>query len=112
MAETTFRLAIPEAGLSIEQNTEHVPHDNKYYVLRDGAVVAGYQALKKAREKLQQLKDEVGFKPAAAAPTPEGTGDELANREHIERLLDAASSYWSQSHKHRGGGGRGGRGGV
>lgn len=111
MADTSFRLAVPEAGLSIEQNTEHVPHDNKYYVLRDGAVVGGYLALKKAREKLQQLKDELGFKPAAAAP-PGESGDDLANREHIERLLDAASSYWSQSHKHRGGGGRGGRGGV
>ncbi len=110
MADKSFRLAIPEAGLSIEQNTEQVPHDNKYYVLRDGTAVGAYLALKKAREKLQQLKDEVGFKPASQAA--DGSGDEQANREHIERLLDAASSYWSQSHKHRGGGGRGGRGGV
>lgn len=110
MAEKTFRLAVPEAGLAIEQNTEHVPHDNRYYVLRNGTVVVGYPALKKAREKLQQLKDEMGFKPPE--PAAEGSAEERANREHIERLLDAASSYWSQSHKYRGGGGRGGRGGV
>ena len=110
MAEKTFRLAVPEAGLSIEQNTEAVPHDGKFYVLRDGKVVGGYPALKKARERLQQLKDEIGFKPAETAG--DQSAEERANREHVERLLDSATSYWSQAHKYRGGGGRGGRGGV
>lgn len=110
MATKTFRLAVPEAGLSIEQNTEQVPNDGRFYVVQAGRVVGGYPLLKKAREKLQQLKDEVGFTPQAAATA--GTGEDRANREHVERLLDAATSYWSQSHKYRGGGGRGGRGGV
>lgn len=110
MAQEFFRLAIPEAGLSIEQNTETVPHDGKYYVLQGGAVVAGFPTLKKARERFQQLKEACGFQPRV---TPQDeSGEDRANKEHIERMLDAASGYWSQSHKYRGGGGRGGRGGV
>ncbi len=110
MAEGTFRLAIPEAGLSVEQNTELVPHDGRFHVLRDGKPVGSFPNLKKAREKLQQLKDEVGYDPQQAID--DRSAEQKANAEHVERLLDAASSYWSQSHKHRGGGGRGGRGGV
>jgi hypothetical protein len=107
MADAFFRLAIAEAGLAIEQNTENVPNDGRYHVLRDGAVVGSYPSLKRARDRVQKLKEETGFRPSTA-----DDDQDVANREHIERVLDAASSYWVQSHMFRGRGGRGGRGGV
>ena len=110
MPDEFFRLAIPEAGLSIEQNTESVPHDGKYHVLQQGAIVASYPSLKKARDRFQQLKQEAGYSPRKADEPSEG--DDLASKEHVERLLDAAGRYWGDSHRFRGKGGRGGRGGV
>lgn len=110
MTQEFFRLAVPEVGLSIEQNTENVPQDGKYHVLKQGAIVASYPSLKRARERLQRLKDEAGFVPQSARE--DEAGDELASKEHVERLLDAHGRYWGASHKFRGKGGRGGRGGV
>ncbi len=107
MSQNFFRLALPEMSLSIEQNTENVAHDGRFHVLHQGAEVGTYPTLKKAREQFQKLKEASGYQAPAQAE-----GADVANKEHIERLLDAATSYWSQSHKFRGGGGRGGRGGV
>jgi len=109
MAGDFFRLALPELELSIEQNTENVPRDGRFHVLHRGADVGSYPNLKRAREHFQRIKEAAGFQPTVA-DQPRGAG--AANKEHIERLLDAATSYWSQSHKFRSGGGRGGRGGV
>ena len=110
MPDEFFRLAIPEVGLSIEQNTESVPHDGKFHVLQHGAIVASYPSLKKARGRFQQLKQEAGYSPHQADEA--SAGEDLASKEHVERLLDAAGRYWGASHQYRGKGGRGGRGGV
>lgn len=32
----SYKHYIPDIGLSIEKNTENVPQDGKYYLLRDG----------------------------------------------------------------------------
>ena len=108
VAEAFFRLALAGSGLSIEQNTENVPKDGRYHIVQNGTVVASYPSLKRARDRFQQIKEEVGYRPPSADPE----GADKANREHIERVLDAATSYWDTSHKFRGRGGRGGRGGV
>ena len=105
--ESFFRLDVPEIGLSIQQNTEDVPRDGKFHIMRDGAVVASYPSLKRARDRLQKLKEEAGYQPQQNVDA-EG----VAAKEHVERLMDAASSYWSASHRFRGGGGKGGRGGI
>ncbi len=107
MADPFFKLALPDAGLSIEQNTENVPNDGRFHVILNGNVVASYPSLKRARDRFQQLKEETGYRPPGRRD-----GEDLANREHIERVLDAATSYWDSSHKFRGRGGRGGRGGI
>ena len=108
MAEAFFKLALAEMDLAIEQGTERVPHDGRYHILQQGSVVASYPSLKRARDRFQQLKEEAGYRP----PSADEEGQDLANKEHIERVLDAATSYWEASHKFRGRGGRGGRGGV
>lgn len=109
MANDFFRMNLPDLALSIEQNTENVPQDGRFHVIHNGVDLGSYPNLKRAREHFQKIKDAAGFQAPGAEP-PGGAG--AANKEHIERLLDAASSYWSQSHKFRSGGGRGGRGGV
>ncbi len=108
MADAFFRLDVTEIGLSIEQNTENVPHDGRYHVVKAGVVVASYPSLKRARDRLQKLKEEAGYQPSQNA----GAAEKMPAKEHVERLMDAASSYWGASHKFRGGGGKGGRGGI
>ena len=110
MSQDFFRLAIPEVGLSIERNTGDVPDDGKFHVLQQGNIVGSYPSLKRARPHFQKLKEEAGYHSQLVADN--SAGQDLANKEHVERFLDAASSYWSQSHRYRSGGGRGGRGGV
>jgi len=107
VADAFFRLDVPEISLSIEQNTENVPHDGRYHVVKDGVILASYPSLKRARDRLQKLKDEAGYQP-----TQDNAAEKSPAKEHVERLMDAASSYWGASHKFRGGGGKGGRGGI
>jgi hypothetical protein len=49
-----YRQTVPESGLAIERATENAP-DDKYYVLRNGEVVASYRSLKQAQKKYEEI---------------------------------------------------------
>lgn len=61
----SYKHFIPKLNLSIEKNTEQVPNDGKYYIVRDGHAIEGFRSLKKAEEKFKQLVEESGYKPEA-----------------------------------------------
>jgi hypothetical protein len=92
--------------LSVEQGTEQVPHDGRYYVLKDRKVLASFRSLKQAQELFQKVVRESGYKPVVEQSRK--SPGELA----ADRYLDAKDWYWAESHKYREKGGRGGRGGV
>lgn len=101
-----YRQSIPDLGLSIERATEATPDDDKYYVIRNGESLGSYRALKRAQEAFRLLVQESGYQP-----TPSGSA-KTASQMMTERYMEAKDLYWADSYKHRGGGGRGGRGGV
>lgn len=103
----TYKHYIPDIGLSIEKNTENVPHDGKYYLLRDGQIVGAFRTLKKAELAFRELLAEAGY-----TPKPAEKQTKSAAEQNIERYLDAKDRYWAESHKYRSKGGRGGRRGV
>ena len=103
----TYKQYIPDLGLSIEKNTENVPQYGKYYLLREGQIVRAFRTLKKAEAAFRETLAEVGY-----APKPAEKQAKSAAEQNLERYLDAKDRYWAESHKYRGKGGKGGRGGV
>jgi len=106
MPPTRFKQAILDLELSIERATERTPEPSKYYVFHKGTMAGFFHTLKAAQARYKQIVDESGFKPKIEIKP------KSASQLDIERYLDAKDNYWASSYKHRGSGGKGGRGGV
>jgi hypothetical protein len=105
--DSSYRHIIPQLNLSIERNTAKVPNDGRFYIVREGQIIESFRSIKKAEEKFRQLVKDSGYKPKVSPTKPRTAADE-----ELERYLDAKELYWAESHKYRGKGGKGGRGGV
>lgn len=106
MSSGLYRQSIPDLNLSIERYTDQVPDDGKYHVLRDNEVLGSFRALKQAQELFRKIVQESGYKP-----NTEDTGKTIS-QVMTDRFLASKDLYWADSYKYRGGGGRGGRGGI
>ncbi len=104
---TNYKQYIPDLNLSIERTTESVPHDGKFHVIREGEVLQSFRSLKQAQEFFKDIVKKSGYKPKSEAKSRK-----TASQQNIDRYLETKDLYWAESYKHRGGGGRGGRGGV
>lgn len=91
-----YRHYVPSVRVSLERNTESVPNDDKYYLLRDGAIVASFTSRKRGEDRFRELLAEAGHKPQRA----DESGVDAA-RLDIERYLDAKEEYWGASHRFR-----------
>ena len=105
--DNAYKQYIPDLGLSIEKNTENVPRDGKYYLLRGGQIVKAFRTLKKADVAFREMLAEDEY-----TPKPVEKQAKSAAKQNIERYFDAKTLYWTESHKYREKGGKGGRGGV
>lgn len=103
----SYKHYIPKAGLSVERHTEAVPNDGKYYLLRDGEIVHAFRSLKQAEQRFREMLEGLDY-----SPQPVATNVRSQSEIFVERYLDAKDMYWAESHRFRGKGGRGGRGGV
>lgn len=65
-----FRQAIEGVELAIEEGTNRVPQDGKFYVIHQDQIVGSYRSLKKAQEKYRGIRDSLNL-PAATAPSNE-----------------------------------------
>lgn len=50
-----FKIEFPKAKLSLEQNTENVPHDNFFYLIKNGQILGKYKSRKIAEQKYKEL---------------------------------------------------------
>lgn len=101
-----YRQSIPDLGLSIERATEAAPDDGKYHLILHGQSLSSYRSLKRAQEAFRKFVQESGYQPTFPV-TGKSTSQMMT-----ERYMEAKELYWADSYKYRGGGGRGGRGGV
>lgn len=97
-----YRRSVPETGLSVERHTENVPHDGRFYLLKDGEIIRGFTSESKAVESLRELLDEIGYEAL-----PPGEKTLSAFEEDLERYFRAKEMYWGQSHKYQEKGGKG-----
>lgn len=75
----SYKHFIPKLNLSIERNTDQVPNDGKFYIVRDGHAVEGFRSLKKAEEKFKQIVEESGYKPEVLPAKQRYASAEAAN---------------------------------
>jgi len=102
-----YKHYIPELNLSIEKNTENVPDDGRFHVVKAGKIIKSFSSRKLAEKKFKQLLEESGFKPEQKHTQQTNPSDEA-----IERYLISKAIFWAEGPKYKKKGGRGGRGGV
>lgn len=92
-----YREGIPAIGVSLEQGTEDVPDDGKYYIVIDGAIVASFSSEKRAQTEYRSRRDalvaELGYSPDFQPLPPE----EVLRRERVDRELSAMQGEASRA---------------
>lgn len=101
-----YRHYVPNIGLSVERNTDNVPDDGRFHIVKGKKVIQSFRSRKLAEEKFRQLLKESGFKPK---PAPI---ESTPLSESVERYAIAKAIFWAEGPKYRRKSGRGGRGGV
>jgi hypothetical protein len=98
-----YRQGIPAIDLYIERGTERVPADGRYHVVHAEQVVGSYRGLRGAQACYRSRLAASGYVPAAP---PRLSAEEQLRHENIERDLLRSASFWAESHRYGGGGGR------
>lgn len=58
-----YRQIHPRANVSIECNTNRVPDNGKYYVIKDRSIIASFRTLNAAQACYKQLIEEMALPP-------------------------------------------------
>lgn len=98
-----YRQFHPRANISIECYTGSVPADGKYYVIKDGKVIAAFRSLKAATACYQKMVDEMALPPLVKQDikmTSEQIQDEFYSRISNNALL--GTSFGSDKGKKTG----------
>src|SRR5207248_3072127 len=82
MSDQSYRQHLPALDLAIERNTEKVPGDGWYYVLRKGEALGRYRGLKAAKAAWQAELDAEGWVPPQR---PDLSAEEKLRRDKLER---------------------------
>lgn len=100
-----YRQYVPGTGLSLERNTDTIPKDGWFYVIRDGEVISRSKFLKYAQEEYIAIRNTL------VEPKTTDEGVDLRSLA-MDNYFAEKELYWSHSHQHRRAGGKGGRGGL
>lgn len=98
-----YKRELPQLQLSIERATEDVPNDGRFYLVRQGKIIADFPTEKSALKEYSKILEEIGFQPQ------EIKGKKMTpSEEWLESYFYAKEMYWGESHKYteKGGPGR------
>ncbi len=98
-----YKQGVPAIDLYIERDTERVPADHRYHVVERGVVVASYRTLRAAQRRYHERLLAANYTPA---PAEQVSAEERLRTENLERDLLRSASYWAESYRYGGGGGR------
>jgi hypothetical protein len=88
---------LPALALVLERNTDKVPADGYFYLLRDGAEIGKYRSLKAAKAAWDQTLEEAGWEPPPARkPSPE----EMLRKEKLAQEKSTYFEYWNSGRRH------------
>jgi len=97
-----YRIYAEGSGVSLERNTETVPNDDRYYLVKDGKIIASFSSKKEGLAHFRRLLKEIGYTPPTCK---EGKIDLF--EESLDRFFRAKEIYWAESYKYREKGGKG-----
>ena len=98
-----YRQGLPGIDLYIERGTDRVPADGRFYIVLRGETVGSFRSLRAALRRYREQQGLLGYAP----PSGEGaTAFERLRHEDLERDLLRSASYWAESHRFTGGGGK------
>jgi thioredoxin-like negative regulator of GroEL len=97
-----FKIYYRGAPASLEQGTESVPDDGRYYLLANGQIVDSFRTIGKAKEAYRQLLADMGFQPETRDAAADG--EEIRRKERMAVDHYRVSDYWDEAYHHRGGG--------
>jgi hypothetical protein len=100
-SDDSYVQRLPALDLAIERNTERVPPDGGYYLLRGGAQLGRFRSLKAAKAAWDEVVRESGWKPERREQDPR----ELLVRERTMQENERFNEFWGSSHKFRAKGG-------
>jgi hypothetical protein len=107
-----FKQELPTIGLSIEQGTDSVPDDGRYYVVVGGDVVFSSKARSAALGRYRSLRDSLLRKSGIKqkAPDPEETRRRERQFYDFQAMMSESMRQRAMNAKRKGG--KGGSGGV
>jgi hypothetical protein len=76
-----YRQHLPDLDLSIERQTDAVPDDGAWYLLREGEQLGRYRSLKAAQAAWREVLQDSGWKPRVRQVDP----SDVRRREQKER---------------------------
>ena len=103
MKKPPQRVYFSGTDYTIEQNTELVPNDNKFYIVCKEAIIGnGFRTLQQARQAIAPFLEQAGWKPPTQtkAKTPEQILREERNWTEVYR----SDMFVAESHGHSKGG--------
>jgi hypothetical protein len=74
-----YKRSQADAGISLECETERVPADGRYHVLRGEEIVSSHKGLKAGTAAYLALLDELGFSAKPPAPAPQASTEEASS---------------------------------
>ena len=97
-----YRIYAEGTGVSLERNTETVPDDDRYYLVKNGEIIGSFSSKKEGIAHFRRLLKEIGYKP----PVCDEEKIDLFE-ESLDKFFRAKEIYWAESHKYREKGGKG-----
>ena len=95
-----YRQYVPSIELSLEKNTEDVPDDGWYYVIKSKEVVGRFKRYSHAHEVYKAIRDELVKRIIVDAPSD-------LKGSFMDQSLASAELGWANAHVFRRRGGKG-----
>lgn len=99
-----FIQSIEDINASIERNTQAVPNNDRYFIIKEGKIIYSTMSLKRAQSKFQEVVMEMGYKPR---PPKKLTPEEIKKaqtQQVLHKFFKDYDNYWDNAYKFRTGG--------
>ena len=97
-----FKMLADGLDISLQQYTNDVPNDGKYYLLKGKEIIKSYRGKSQAIKAFRTYLKEVGYEPPDSKKDVDAK--DLLNSEKDDMEFYRSEMYWGSSHQYRSGG--------
>lgn len=99
-----FIQTIKDINASLERNTEAVPNNDQYHIIKEGKIVYSTRSLKRAQSKFQEVAMEMGYKPSPPKKLTPAEIKHTQTEQVLHKFFKDYDNYWDNAYKFRRGG--------